>query len=90
MVGAIIENDFSFTDLSGAKLAATKLVRSDFSGANLSDADLTGADLRDSQLIDTDFSHANLTNADFTGATFRGVRGLDTATTAGARGLPQN
>ena len=51
---------------------------------------LTDADLRESVLIDTDFTGANLTNADFTGATFREVRGLDSATTTGARGLDQS
>lgn len=81
-------SEFSFADLTGAKMVNTKLVRTDFSGAVLAGADLSGADLSDSQLIDADLSHANLTNANFTGANLQGVRGLDTAVTKGARGLP--
>jgi uncharacterized protein YjbI with pentapeptide repeats len=80
--------DFSFADLSDAHLHRTQLVRCDFSGTTLSRADLSEANLQEAQFIDTDFANANLTNADFSGASFRGVRGLDTATTKGARGLP--
>jgi uncharacterized protein YjbI with pentapeptide repeats len=39
-------------------------------------------------MIDADVSRANFSNADLTGANLRGVIGLDTANTAGARGLP--
>jgi len=87
------DSDFSraeltFSDFTGATLVNTALVRADFSGSNLSGADLTGADLRDAVLIDTDLTNANLTRVDLTGADLQGVRGLESATKSGARGLP--
>jgi uncharacterized protein YjbI with pentapeptide repeats len=44
--------------------------------------------LTEAQLINADLSHANLTNADFTGAQLQGVKGLETATITGTKGLP--
>ena len=85
-------------DFRGANLGASVFNHADLRGANLSRCDLTisfaeGAnlervDLRESKFIDTEFTGANLRDADFTGSTFRGVKGLEQAVRAAARGLP--
>jgi len=79
--------EFTFSDFSHAKMVNTKLYRADFSGSTLVGAELTGADMHDALLINADLTNANLTNTDLTGANLQGVKGLDSATKKGTRGL---
>ena len=55
---------------------------------NLTGVDLSGIDFRGANLGASVFNHADLRGADFTGSTFRGVKGLEQAVRAAARGLP--
>ena len=70
--------DFSWEDLSEAKLIGAKLVGAKLTGANLEDANLTGANLTGANLEDANLTGANLTaanleNANLTGANLEGA-----------------
>ena len=60
--------DLSNADLSNARLSGTNLFNADLSNADLSNARLSGANLRRADLRRADLSNANLFNADFSNA----------------------
>ena len=84
----LYNTDFSFANLSKAKLSNANLSGADFSYANFTDVNLSGADLNganlgcanltNANLSGADLNDANLNIADLSGANLKGAN-LDTA-----------
>jgi uncharacterized protein YjbI with pentapeptide repeats len=60
------------------QLEASRLMKSNFTGAALRYTDFTNANLRDVNFTDADLSYSNFTGADLRGAVLKNVVAIDT------------